>query len=452
MMDDNEVRGRVAGMMPGLLADLERLVGIRSVAFPGYPPEPVGEMADQTLRLFRDAGMANAALKDVPSGYPPVYGEIAGPPGSPTVMLYAHYDVQPAPAEQGWTSDPWTATRKPDGRIYGRGAADDKGGLVVHLGTLKAFEGNPPCTVKLIVEGMEETSSNLDAFVEANPGLFACDVFVVCDAGNVRVGEPTLTTTLRGAVACVVTLRALAHPLHSGMFGGAAPDAMLALARLLASLHDDQGNIAVQGVTSFPWDGTDLSAEEFRACADLPEGVRLTGSGPVGGRLWSSPSVSAIGIDMTSIAGSSYVLVPEARAKLSMRIAPGSDPQRELDALVRHLEAHAPWGASVEVERVEATPGFRCRTGGPGYAAARRALQQAYGKAPAEAGSGGSIPLLQTLQQVAPQAEFILWGPDDFAAARAHGSDESVDPSEIERMICAQAFLLQQLASGPGEG
>ena len=425
-------------------------MAIPSVAFPGYPPEPVGQMADEALRLFRAAGFANAELRDVPRGYPPVYGEIPGPDGAPTVMLYAHYDVQPAPPEQGWTSDPWTATRRDDGRIYGRGAADDKGGLVVHLGTLRLFDGRPPCTVKLILEGMEETDSNLEAFVEAHPELFACDLFIVCDMGNLRVGEPTLTTTLRGDVVCVVTVRTLAHPLHSGEFGGPAPDAMMALARLLATLHDEDGNVAVEGVSSFPWDGADLSAEEFRAGADLLDGVRLTGSGPVGARLWSRPSVSAIGVDMTSVAGSSNVLVPGARAKLSIRIVPGSDPERELDALVRHLESHAPWGAQVEVERVDAAPPFRCGTDGPAYAAARWALEEAYGKPPGEAGSGGSIPLLQTLQQVAPNAEFVLWGPEDLAAARIHASDESVDPSEIEGMILAQAFLLQRLAGGEG--
>jgi acetylornithine deacetylase/succinyl-diaminopimelate desuccinylase-like protein len=362
-------------------------------------------------------------------------------------MLYAHYDVQPAPPEQGWTSDPWTATRKDDGRIYGRGAADDKGGLAIHLGTVRLFDGKPPCTVKLILEGMEETDSNLEAFVEAHPELFACDLFVVCDMGNLRVGEPTLTTTLRGEVVCVVTLRTLQHPLHSGEFGGPAPDAMMALARLLATLHDQDGNVAVEGVSSFAWDGTDIAAEDFRAGADLLAGVGLTGSGAVGARLWSRP-VSAIGIDMTSIAGSSNVLIPEARAKLSMRIVPGSDPRRELDALVRHLESHAPWGAQVEVDRVDAVPGFRCATDGPAYAAARRALEEAYGRPAGEAGSGGSIPLLETLQQAAPNAEFVLWGPEDRAAARIHASDESVDPYEIERMILAQAFLLQRLGWG----
>jgi acetylornithine deacetylase/succinyl-diaminopimelate desuccinylase-like protein len=448
MTAPDELRSRAAALMPELLTDLERLVGIPSVAFPGYPPEPVHRMADEALRLFREAGFASAEQQEVPSGYPPVYGEIPGPEGAPTVMLYAHYDVQPAPPEQGWTSDPWTATRKDDGRIYGRGAADDKGGLAIHLGTLRLFDGRPPCAVKLVLEGMEETDSNLEAFVEAHPELFACDLFVVCDMGNLRVGEPTLTTTLRGEVVCVVTLRTLQHPLHSGEFGGPAPDAMMALARLLSTLHDEEGNVAVDGVSSFAWDGTDIAAEDFRAGADLLAGVGLTGAGPVGTRLWSRPSVSAIGIDMTSIAGSSNVLVPEARAKLSMRIVPGSDPQRELDALVRHLESHAPWGAQVEVERVDAVPGFRCPTDGPAYAAARRALEEAYGRPAGEAGSGGSIPLLQTLQQAAPNAEFVLWGPEDRAAARIHASDESVDPSEIERMILAQAFLLQRLAGG----
>src|SRR6476660_3100581 len=445
-MDVDEIVRKASDAMPELVRDLEHLVAIPSIAFPGYPAEPVERMGQVTLDLFQKAGFRDARLMEVPSGYPPIYAELPGPEGSPVVVLYAHYDVQPAPPEQGWTSDPWTPTHKADGRIYGRGAADDISGLIAHLGTMRVFDGKPPCTVKLILEGMEETESNLEAFVEAHPELFACDLFVICDMGNLRVGEPALTTALRGDVACVVTVRTLEHPLHSGVFGGPAPDAMMALARLLSTLHDDQGNVTVEGVSETVWDGADLSEDDLRSSADVLDGVTLTGSGPVGGRLWAKPSINAIGVDMTNIATSSNVLIPEARAKISMRIVPGSEPSKELDALVAHLESHAPWGAKGEVQRTKEAPPFLCKTDGPGYAAAREALSEAFGRPAGEAGCGGSIPLLRTLEKAAPGAEFVLWGPEDVAAARIHASDESVDPSEIQRLIVAQALLIQILA------
>jgi acetylornithine deacetylase/succinyl-diaminopimelate desuccinylase-like protein len=447
-----DVQARAAQLMPSLIESLERLVAIPSVAFPGYPEEPVHRMAETTLELFREAGFSDARLMEVPTGFPPIYAEVPGPEGSPVVMLYAHYDVQPAPEEQGWTTDPWTATRKDDGRIYGRGASDDKAGLVSHLGTMRVFDGRPPCTVKLILEGMEETESNLEAFVEAHPELFQCDLFIVCDMGNLTVGEPVLTTALRGDVACVVSVRTLEHPLHSGVFGGPAPDAMIALAKLLATLHDDQGNVTIDGVSTTEWTGADMSEADFRASADVAEGVALAGSESIGTLLWARPSVSAIGVDMTRIAGSSNVLIPEASAKISMRIVPGSDPKQELDALVAHLESHAPFGAQVEVRRTKEAPPFLCRTDGPGYAAARAALEEAFGRPVGEAGCGGSIPLLRTLQDVAPGAEFVLWGPEDVARSRIHSSDESVDPSEIEKLVVTQARLLQHLANGSATG
>ncbi|KRF45042.1 peptidase M20 [Terrabacter sp. Soil811] len=451
-MQAKEIADKARALMPGVIEDLEKLVAIPSIAFPGYPSEPMEQMGATTLQMFRDVGFTNAELMEVPSGYPPIYAEIEGPAGSPVVVLYAHYDVQPAPPEQGWTSDPWTPTHKDDGRIYGRGAADDISGLVSHLGTLRVFDGKPPCTVKLILEGMEETESNLEAFVEAHPELFACDLFVICDMGNLRVGEPALTTALRGDVACVVTVRTLEHPLHSGVFGGPAPDAMMALARLLSTLHDDEGNVSIAGASTSVWDGADLTEDDLRSSADVLDGVQLTGTGRIGDLLWARPSVNAIGIDMTNIATSSNVLIPEARAKISMRIVPGSEPEAELDALVTHLETHAPWGAKVEVQRTKAAPPFLCKTDGPGYAAARDALAEAYGRPAGEAGCGGSIPLLRTLETAAPGAEFVLWGPEDVAAARIHASDESVDPSEIEKMIVAQALLLQRLADSAGSG
>lgn len=443
-MNADAIRERMPALMPQILDDLERLVRIPSVSFPGYPEEPVRRMAAETVETMRAAGFTNARLMDVPEGYPPVYAEVPGPEGSPTVVLYAHYDVQPAPAEQGWSTDPWTPVRR-DGRIFGRGVADDKSGIVIHAGTLRLFEGRPPCTIRLVVEGMEETNSNLEAFVEANPDLFRADVFVVADGGNLEVGAPTFTTTLRGDVACIVTVRTLEHALHSGVFGGPVPDAMMALARLLSTLHDDAGDVAVEGLHGFDWDGMDVAEADLRAGADMLDGVRCIGSGTIGTRLWSRPSISAIGIDTTTISGSSNVLLPEARAKLSMRIAPGADPEAELATLIRHLESHAPWGARVGVEPVRATSPFRAETGGSAYAAAREALTAAYGRPPGEAGTGGSIPLLHTLRGVAPDAEFILWGAEDMARSRIHASDESVDPDEIERMIVAQALLLERL-------
>src|SRR6478609_3269895 len=372
-MQAKEIADKARALMPGVIEDLEKLVAIPSIAFPGYPSEPMDRMGATTLQMFRDVGFTNAQLMEVPSGYPPIYAEIEGPEGSPVVVLYAHYDVQPAPPEQGWTSDPWTPTHKDDGRIYGRGAADDISGLVSHLGTLRVF-------------------------------------------------------------------------------GGPAPDAMMALARLLSTLHDDEGNVSIAGASTSVWDGADLTEDDLRSSADVLDGVELTGTGRIGDLLWARPSVNAIGVDMTNIATSSNVLIPEARAKISMRIVPGSEPDAELDALVAHLETHAPWGAKVEVQRTKAAPPFLCKTDGPGNAAARDALAEAYGRPAGEAGCGGSIPLLRTLETAAPGAEFVLWGPEDVAAARIHASDESVDPSEIEKMIVAQALLLQRLADGAGVG
>ena len=237
--------------------------------------------------------------------------------------------------------------------------------------------------------------------------------------GNLEVGEPTVTTSLRGEVSCIVTVSTLRHALHSGVFGGPAPDAMIALARLLSTLHDDEGNVAVDGVSGADWSGMEPSEGGFRTGADLLDGSALIGTGSIGSRLWSRPSISAIGIDTTSIEGSSNVLLPSARAKLSMRIAPDSDPDHELDALVHHLESHVPWGAAVEVERVKSAPAFRCadRTD-PAHAAARAALEEAFGK-PAGRGRFGRIdPAPADAARVNPDAEFILWGAEDMARAR----------------------------------
>ncbi|HZM78267.1 MAG TPA: M20/M25/M40 family metallo-hydrolase [Candidatus Limnocylindrales bacterium] len=435
----------IPSLMPGVLEDLKRLVGHASVAFPGFPPEPVHAMKDDVLQLFRAAGVADARALDIGGTYPAVYGEIPAPPGKPTIMLYAHYDVQPAPPEQGWTTDPWTATVGEDGRIYGRGAADDKSGVVTHLGTLRAFEGRPPVGVRILIEGEEETASPLNSFIQAHPELFVADAYLICDGGNVRCGEPVITTTLRGGCICQFSLSTLTSPVHSGLFGGAAPDALLAMIRLLSTLHTPDGDVAIEGLHGFDWPGAGFPEDDFRAAAGVLDGVDLTGTGSIASRLWSRPSLTVLGLDAPATAASVAALVPKATAKISMRVPPGGDPQHHLDLLLAHLRKHTPGNAQLEIIRTATSPPFSVDPSDATIAAARAAMSEAFGQPAAEIGCGGSIPLCDALQSVAPHASLIMWGAEDTAKARIHAPQESVDPDEIRRLITAQVRFIEQL-------
>jgi acetylornithine deacetylase/succinyl-diaminopimelate desuccinylase-like protein len=442
-----EIFGKARALMPGVLEDLKSLIRHPSVAFPGYPPEPVNAMADATVALLRQYGLRDARLLDIAGGYPAVYGEIPAPPGAPTVMMYAHYDVQPAHREDGWETDPWTPVEK-GGRLYGRGAADDKSGIVITAACLRIFEGNPPVGVKVLIEGEEETTGHLEEFVNARPDLFQCDVFIVADSGNLSVGEPALTTTLRGEVSRIIGVHTLDHAVHSGSFGGAAPDALISLIRILATLHDTRGDVAVRGLRSDAPRDTEYPAEIYRQNAGLLEDVQLIGTGPLSSRVWSKPSVTVIGIDAPSVSDASNILIPRASAKISMRISPGADARRELHLLMDHLRAVAPWNVHVEVREASDSSGFIFPTDGPGFAAARRALEIAFGMPVRETGAGGSIPLLRVLRSAVPQAEFILWGAQDASYSTIHGANESVDIHELERFIVAQSLVLQLLREG----
>lgn len=448
-LDLESVRSTVRELMPDLLADLESLVAIPSVAFPSFPPEPVHRMSEAVVDLFRRSGVEDVRLLEIPGGYPAVYADMPGPAGSPTVLLYAHYDVQPASVEQGWDTDPWTATRKDDGRIYGRGSADDKSGLVIHAGTMRALAGRLPVGVRLLVEGEEETISHLEDYVDANPELFTCDAFVIADMGNQAVGRPALTTALRGEVSCTLRVRTLDHPVHSGLFGGAAPDALVALIAILATMHDKEGNTIVPGVTTGEWSGADFDEEAYRESSGLLDGVDLVGSGTLASRLWSKPSATVIGIDAPSVRDASNVLLPEARAKISMRIVPGADADHELEALMGHLRSVAPWNVIVEVEKVKVGWPFAVDMSGPALRTASQALEAAFGRPVEQIGSGGSIPLVATLKKAAPSADVLLWGAEDIALSRIHASNESVDPREIEDMVVAQVLTLMGLGETP---
>jgi acetylornithine deacetylase/succinyl-diaminopimelate desuccinylase-like protein len=444
-----EISLRARELMPGVLDDLKRLVTYPSVAFPGYPKEPVHAMAGATAAVLKRYGLEDVRLMDVPGGYPAVYGEIPPPPGAPTILMYAHYDVQPAKREDGWDTDPWTPLEK-DGRLYGRGAADNKSGIMIIAASLKIFEGKPPVGVKVLIEGEEETAGHLEEFVTAHPAFFRCDAFIVADNGNTSAGEPALTTTLRGEVSCIIDVHTLDHAVHSGTFGGAAPDALVALIRILATLHDGLGNVAVKGLWSSASLNAEYPEESFRQNAGVLRGVDLIGTGSLGSRLWSKPSVTVIGIDAPSIAASSNILIPRASAKVSMRIAPDAEPRRELQLLMDHLRVAVPWNVRVKVREVSEHPGFVCPTGGPGFAAARRSLGAAFEKPAGEKGAGGSIPLMRVLHDAVPEAEFILWGASDDARSFIHGTNESVDIRELERFIVAQSLFLQMAGKGNG--
>ncbi len=442
----DDLRARTAALMPEVTEDLATLTRIPSIAFPGFPPGPVLEAAEATAALFRDAGVANARLLDVPGGYPAVFAEIPAPPGAPTVLLYAHYDIQPAPMEQGWTADPFTPVVK-DGRLYGRGAADDKSGVMMHVAVMRLFGGKPPVGVRLLIEGEEETGNGLGPFVEGNPHLAACDAFVIADGGNSAAGHPELNVALRGVGTCTVTVRTLRSMVHSGGFGGAAPDSLMALATILHRLLDENGDVAVPGLTRYDWDGEDVSEEGYRAATGLLPNVGLMGTGSLASRLWTRPSVTAIGIDAPPVAGASNSLIPEATAKISLRIAPGSDPAASQQALIDHIKASAPWNVQVEVTPGELGNAFKAPTGGPIEGTARAAMREVFGRETVSTASGGSIPLLGTLQALAPDAEFVVWGAQEGQHSSAHGPDESQDLAELERMILAEARFLELLGA-----
>lgn len=447
MLTPTEVRSRAQALMPGLTEDLKHLVSHASCSFPGYPEEPVHNMRRASMELLQRHG-AEVRELDLGKGKPAIYGDLPGPEGTPTVLLYAHYDVQPAPIEAGWDTDPWKAEIR-DGRLYGRGAADDKSGVIIHAGTLGVFEGQFPVNLRILIEGEEETVSHIGPYVDAHPEMFHADTYVIADMGNPAAGVPALTTTLRGNVVCIVRVRALHYPAHSGLFGGAAPDALLALIHILSTLHDESGDTVVPGLAKFEWSGTEMEPSDFRKAAGMVDGAELIGSGSLGARLWSRPAASVIGIDAPTVKDAANVVLPEAAAKISMRVPPGADSERELGLLMDHLKSAAPWGVEVEVEKVRVGYPFSARMDGPAVKAALAALEDAYETGAGTMGSGGSIPLVARLQGISPEAEVILWGAEDVARAKIHASNESVDLSEIERLIVAQALTLQTLgASG----
>ncbi len=446
MTESKDLAAAVGAAMGNVRRTLEEMIEIESIAFPAFPADPVNQMAQRTVDAFAEIGV-EARLEPIEGGYPAVCAEIAAPPGAPTVLMYAHYDVQPAPMEQGWDTDPFVATEI-DGRIYGRGAADDKSGIAIHLATLAAFGGKPPVGVRLVIEGEEETVSHLEAHVDKYPERFAADVMLVGDMGSLVVGEPVLSVALRGHVKVIVKVETLQAPVHSGLFGGAAPDALLALIRLLDQLTDENGDCAVPGIKSTEWEGAEFTEEMLRANGGVLDGVDLVGTGQVASRLWSKPSITVLGIDVPSVATASNVLHASASAMVAMRIPAGQDGRDAMDKLVAFVTSLAPGNVKLTITEDKISPAFAQGDDGPAFAKMSVAMEQAFGKPVKTVGSGGSIPLLDTLRSANPDADFVLFGAQDQQRSAIHGPNESVDLAEIESMALSQALLLAALAEG----
>ncbi|MFF7454761.1 dipeptidase [Kitasatospora sp. NPDC008115] len=440
----DELARRIAALMPRARTDLAELVAIPSVADPRqYPPEKCRQAAEWVAAAFSDAGLRDVHLEETPDGSHAVIGHRPPPPGAPTVLLYAHYDVQPPLDDAAWASPPFTLTER-DGRWYGRGAADCKGNIVMHLTALRALGDDLPVGLKLVVEGSEEQGTGgLEAYVPPHAGELHADALLICDTGNAAVGLPTATTSLRGVTNVVVTVAALKGDMHSGMFGGPAPDALAALIRILDSLRDADGGTRIDGLDNDgTWNGVGYDEQQFRADAGVLDGVRLTGSGTVADRLWARPAVTVLGIDCPPVVGSAAAVPATARARVSLRVPPGTDARAAQAALTAHLKAAAPWGVHVAVAPESVGSPFRAATGGPAYAALDKAMQEVYGRPMSFLGQGGSIPLCTVFATTFPEAEIILMGVEE-PRCLIHAPNESVDPGEIEHMAHVEALFLR---------
>ena len=427
-----------------VMADLARLVAVPSVGALADHAGDVHASAQLVATMLTDVGCPEVSVVAGPYA-PAVIGRFPAPPGAPTICLYAHHDVQPVGNLDDWDHPPFELTRVGD-RVYGRGAVDDKGAIAAHLATLRAFGGRPPVGITIFCEGEEEIGSpHCGQFLRDHAEDLRSDAFVILDAGNWAPGEPAFTTTLRGVCDAVIEVTTLDHALHSGQYGGPVPDALTALCRLLASLHDEAGDVAIAGVGGTLGFDAVFDPAAFRRDAGLLDGVREIGSGSLADRLWAKPTCTVIGLDTVNIKQSSNTLLPSARARVSLRVPPGMTAEQVLDALQAHCLCHAPWGAQVLVTRGSAGNPAQVPVSGPLVQAGLAAYEQAFGVAPVLVGQGGAIPLVGELSELFPDAELLVTGLAD-PDARMHAPNESVHFPDLLRTVEAQISFISSLA------
>ena len=437
------LRAKVDELADGAVEQLSQLMAIQSVS--SLNPDGVNEHAQAVADAARAAGAADATVVSEAGGLPAVIAHWPAPQGQPTILLYSHGDVQPTGDVSQWHSEPFVATKRGE-RLFGRGSADDKGGVVSHLTALKAFDGNPPVGVTLFVEHEEEIGSpSMTSIIEAHKDELAADVIVVADSVNWDQGEPSVTTTLRGVADCAVELRTLDHPLHSGQFGGVVPDALTAMCKLLATLHDENGDVAVADLHTAEPASVEYPEERLRTETAILDGVDWLGTGNPADKMWTRPSLSVLAIDATPVAEAINILPSVCRAKVGLRVAPGGDATQDLEALMEHLRTHAPYGAQVEVTPGEAGAPGVVPFEGPYAEIANQAFKAAWGTEPVQMGTGGAIPLITDLQHAFPQATVLVTAVTD-PDSRMHGLDESLHLGDFRKAILTEALILAGMA------
>jgi cysteinylglycine-S-conjugate dipeptidase len=443
-----EMRSKVHGRFGATADDLSTLVRLASVSSDPARRADLEKSARTIASMLGAVGAPHVVIADDIPGMPPaVIAHYPPPPGRPTLLLYAHHDVQPA-GDDGWHSQPFEPVLR-GGRLYGRGTADDKAGVVAHLAALRAYDGRPPVGVVVFVEGEEEVASpHLGELLARYRSVLRADVILLADSQHYDVGVPTLTTSLRGTTACIVEVRCLEQDVHSGLYGGPAPDALTALCRLLATLHDERGNVAVEGLVTAPELSRCYPEQRFRTEAGLLPAVDLIGDGPVARHLWAQPAITVVGLDAPKVDTAANVLSAAARAKVSLRIAPGDTGASARDALARHLRRFAPWGAEVSVTELTASEPFRIDSAGPAFDAARWAYGAAFDTPVVEIGSGGSVPFVAAFARAFPHAPMLITSAGADPYSRTHGPDESVELDQLERVAVAEALLMSALANG----
>ncbi len=432
------------------LETLGNLVRIPGIAWEAFDANDLERSAATVAQLFRDSGIFDeveikrAVLDGIP-GAPAVLASRAAKNGKPHVLLYAHHDVQPPGDSELWLSPAFEPTPR-DGRIYGRGAADDKAGVITHLTaieTLKQLAGEDfDLGLSIFIEGEEEAGSRtFRAFLDENKAKLAADVIIVADSMNWSPEVPALTVSLRGMVAQVIHIRTMEHAVHSGMFGGTVPDALIPLVKVLASLHDDKGNVAVKGLKTYEFEDLPYTDANLREDSSLLPQVSQIGEGGIMTRLWGKSSITVIGIDAPSVATSSNTLMPTASAKISMRIAPGQDPHEALLLLRAHIEENLPFGAQLEWGEIEEGKAFMADSSGWAAQLAKNSLGAAFGNPTVDIGIGGSIPFIADLTEVFPDAQILVTGVED-ADSRAHSPNESIHLVGLKNAMVAEALFL----------